>query len=173
MTTGGWVGECEYGDNDYRRWRRAPSFCLAFRNGRGGRYGVYLWSGHASGRNRHSCRQRSSFAGQYPENYALSEPLFDCVGHTTRDRHRFFSTAMTRKLGTLIACLSVVLFPWPLTAFLSLSISLFEPLVPLAVGLLADTLYYAPVDGAWPHFAFLRCARKRHCAFRAQSVEDG
>ena len=80
---------------------------------------------------------------------------------------------MTRKLGTLIACLSVVLFPWPLTAFLSLSISLFEPLVPLAVGMLADTLYYAPVDGAWPHFAFFGALASGTAIFVRSRLKTG
>lgn len=46
--------------------------------------------------------------------------------------------------------ISVILFPWPFSVFLALVASLFEPLVPLAAGLFADTLYYVPGSGAWP-----------------------
>ena len=55
---------------------------------------------------------------------------------------------MIRKLSAGIACISVIFFPWPLTAVLTLGVALFEPLVPLAVGLLMDTLYYLPHSGA-------------------------
>lgn len=51
---------------------------------------------------------------------------------------------------TFITFVSAVLFPWPLTALLALGTSFFEPLVPLAVGLFADTLYYIPYSGVWP-----------------------
>lgn len=61
---------------------------------------------------------------------------------------------MIRRLGTIGTCISVVLFPWPLTAFLAVGMSPFEPLVPAAAGLLADTLYYAPAGGSWPHYTF-------------------
>lgn len=60
-----------------------------------------------------------------------------------------------RRLGTFCACLSALFFPWPLTALLAIGMSLFEPLVPLAVGLIADTLYYVPHDGTWPVYTFL------------------
>ncbi len=50
---------------------------------------------------------------------------------------------MISRMGTLAALLSVLFFPWPLTAALALGMALFEPLVPLAVGLFADTLYYS------------------------------
>lgn len=55
-------------------------------------------------------------------------------------------------LLTLSTFVSVVLFPWPFTAFLALVTSFFEPLVPFAVGLFADTLYYVPQTGTWPVF---------------------
>ena len=57
---------------------------------------------------------------------------------------------MMRPILTLAALVSALLFPWPLTALLALSISLFEPLVPLAAGLFADTLYYTPGSGGLP-----------------------
>ena len=59
---------------------------------------------------------------------------------------------MMRGVLTLAALVSVVFFPWPLTALFALSVSLFEPLVPLSAGLLADTLYYAPSSGGLPLF---------------------
>lgn len=57
---------------------------------------------------------------------------------------------MINGLLTLSTLVSVVLSPWPLTLCLALVSSLVEPLVPLAVGLLADTLYFAPHSGAIP-----------------------
>lgn len=57
---------------------------------------------------------------------------------------------MTRTFAAVLACLSVLVFPWPLVAILSLGISLVEPFVPLVVGLLIDTFYYSPYGGALP-----------------------
>ncbi len=48
-----------------------------------------------------------------------------------------------RILITLIAFVSVILFPWQFTAFLVLVSSFFVPLLPLAIGIFADTLYYS------------------------------
>lgn len=59
---------------------------------------------------------------------------------------------MIRNLGVLITCVSAVLFPWPLTASLALAVSLFEPFLPFAIGLLVDTLYYTPAFGSIPFF---------------------
>jgi len=53
---------------------------------------------------------------------------------------------------TLVTFLSALLFPWPLTAVLAVGTALFEPLVPLAVGIFVDTLYYVPHSGAIPVF---------------------
>lgn len=53
---------------------------------------------------------------------------------------------------TISTFISAVLFPWPLTALLALVASFSEPLVPLAVGLFTDTLYYVPHAGSWPVF---------------------
>jgi len=44
----------------------------------------------------------------------------------------------------VLTFLSTILFPWPLTALLALLASSFEPLIPLSVGIFADTLYYVP-----------------------------
>jgi hypothetical protein len=62
---------------------------------------------------------------------------------------------MISKLGTIITFISVVLFPWPLTACLALLVAPFEPLVPLSIGIFADTLYYAPHAGSLPFFTLL------------------
>lgn len=57
---------------------------------------------------------------------------------------------MIRGLLTLSALISTVLFPWPLTALLGIVAAIFEPLVPLAVGIFADTLYWSPQLGTIP-----------------------
>lgn len=57
---------------------------------------------------------------------------------------------MIRGVLTLSTFVSAILFPWPFTAFLAFGTSLLEPLVPLAVGLFADTLYYIPQAGSVP-----------------------
>lgn len=59
---------------------------------------------------------------------------------------------MMRGIFTFLTFISTVLSPWPLTVLLALAVSLFEPLVPLAAGLFADTLYYAPQSGIVPVF---------------------
>ncbi len=61
---------------------------------------------------------------------------------------------MMRGMLTISGFISTILFPWPLTVLLVLGVSLLEPLVPIAVGLFADTLYYAPQSGALPVFTF-------------------
>lgn len=60
---------------------------------------------------------------------------------------------MMRGILTLSSFISVIFFPWPLTAILALAASSVEPLVPLAVGIFADTLYYTPSVGTLPLFA--------------------
>ncbi len=42
------------------------------------------------------------------------------------------------------AFVSLFFFPWPLTVLMGLGAGILVPLVPLALGLLADTLYWAP-----------------------------
>ncbi len=59
-------------------------------------------------------------------------------------------TVMMRGTLTLATLASVIFFPWPLTVLLALVSAPFEPLVPLAAGLFADTLYYAPSSGGFP-----------------------
>ena len=61
---------------------------------------------------------------------------------------------MIRGILTTVSFISTVFFPWPLTILLALGASIFEPLVALSIGLLADTLYYAPLSGGLPVFTF-------------------
>ena len=61
---------------------------------------------------------------------------------------------MTQGILTIVTFISAVVFPWPLTVFLALISSFVEPLVPLAVGIFLDTLYYVPQVSAAPMFTF-------------------
>lgn len=54
---------------------------------------------------------------------------------------------MIRGTLTVLSFVSVLFFPWPLTALLAVAAAFLEPLVPLAAGLFADTLFYAPQEG--------------------------
>lgn len=60
---------------------------------------------------------------------------------------------MKNGLLTVSSLVSVILFPWPLSALLAVAAAFFEPLVPLAAGIFADTLYWAPGSGALPLFS--------------------
>lgn len=60
--------------------------------------------------------------------------------------------AMIRGMLTFSTLVSIVFFPWPFTAALALIASLTEPLVPLAAGIVADTLYYGYHAYALPLF---------------------
>ena len=88
-----------------------------------------------------------------------------------RDTGTTLLFAMMRGILTLLTFISTVLFPWPLTVLLALAVSLFEPLVPLAAGLFADTLYYAPQSGTAPIFT-LRGAGDRRRPLRAEPAKD-
>lgn len=57
---------------------------------------------------------------------------------------------MIRQLGIVAAFLSVFLFPWQLWVGILFALSPFEPILPLAVGVFADTLYYAPHGSFFP-----------------------
>jgi len=59
---------------------------------------------------------------------------------------------MMRGLLVLFIFASTILFPWPLAAALAIVTSLFIPLLPLAVGIFADALYYAPHAANLPLF---------------------
>jgi len=71
-------------------------------------------------------------------------------------------------LLVLLAFISVIFFPWPLTALLVLASSLSIPLLPLAAGLFADTLYYTPHATALP-FATILGAVATGAAFFVRS----
>jgi len=59
---------------------------------------------------------------------------------------------MMLKICIFAAFLSAILFSWPFTVCLALCVSAFEPIVPLAVGLFVDALYYIPSGGGLPFF---------------------
>jgi len=59
---------------------------------------------------------------------------------------------MIRGLLTILSFISVIFFPWFVTALLVLISSFYIPLLPLSIGLFADTLYYTPNNGLWPLF---------------------
>ena len=59
---------------------------------------------------------------------------------------------MMRRVLVLGAFLSALWFPWPLTVCVAIGVSLLEPLVPLAIGLLLDILYFVPPVSVFPHF---------------------
>jgi hypothetical protein len=65
---------------------------------------------------------------------------------------------MIRKIFTILPFAAALFFPWPLTAVLALGVAVYEPLIPLAVGLFADTLYYSPYGGALPFFSLAGAA---------------
>ncbi len=67
------------------------------------------------------------------------------------------STKLSAFGGTLtvLSFISVVFFPWPLTAVLVIASSLSVPLLPLAVGMFFDTLYYTPQATSLPLAALL------------------
>lgn len=60
---------------------------------------------------------------------------------------------MTSRILTFASFVSAIFFPWPLSAVLALFAARAEPLTPLAVGIFADTLYYAPSSGGLPLFS--------------------
>lgn len=54
---------------------------------------------------------------------------------------------MTRAIAVASALLAALWFPWPFAALLAFGGAFVEPLLPLATGLLIDTLYYLPHSG--------------------------
>ena len=58
---------------------------------------------------------------------------------------------MIRAIFVLLSFVSIVIFPWPLTVAFALITSFFIPLMPLAVGIVADAFYYGP-SGSLPLF---------------------
>ena len=53
---------------------------------------------------------------------------------------------------TVLLFTSAILFPWPFTALITVALAFLDPLLPLAVGIFADTLYHAPQAGIVPVF---------------------
>jgi hypothetical protein len=59
---------------------------------------------------------------------------------------------MMRGTLTFLTLVSIPFLPWSFTATLAVVGAFVEPLVPLAAGIFADTLYYAPHTNALPLF---------------------
>jgi len=57
---------------------------------------------------------------------------------------------MMRRFFAFVACLSVLVFPWPLVACIALGSALTLPFLPLIMGFLTDAFYYAPYGGVFP-----------------------
>ncbi len=57
---------------------------------------------------------------------------------------------MIHLFAILLPLVSLVFFPWPLTILLTLLSAVYEPLMPLSIGLLADMLYYTGGAGQLP-----------------------
>lgn len=55
-----------------------------------------------------------------------------------------------RGVFTFCTLVAAVIFPWPLTALLVLSMTSLEPLLPLAAGIIYDSLYFTPHTYAFP-----------------------
>jgi len=61
---------------------------------------------------------------------------------------------MMRFALAILTFISLLFFPWPFSAVLALISSFFLPFLPLAAGIFADTLYYAPRTEVLPLFSF-------------------
>lgn len=59
---------------------------------------------------------------------------------------------MIRGILTFFSFASVIFFPWPFAATLAVVSAFVEPLMPLAVGIFADTFYYTPHANTLPLF---------------------
>jgi hypothetical protein len=59
---------------------------------------------------------------------------------------------MMRGIVSICSLISVVLFPWQIAALIALGAAFVEPLVPFAMGLLIDTLYFMPQGVKLPLF---------------------
>jgi hypothetical protein len=60
-----------------------------------------------------------------------------------------------RGILIFLAFISAILFPWQITAVLVVASSFFIPLLPFAVGIFVDTLYYTPRVALIPWFTLL------------------
>lgn len=65
---------------------------------------------------------------------------------------------MMRAGATFFTLISVVIFPWQITAVCALAAAFVEPLVPLAAGLLLDVFYYQSQTGLFPRYTILGAA---------------
>ena len=57
-----------------------------------------------------------------------------------------------RGVITLAMFVSIIIFPWPFSAALAFVAAFSEPLIPLAAGIFADTLFFVPHASALPLF---------------------
>ena len=62
---------------------------------------------------------------------------------------------MTRAAATIITLLSAIFLPWQITIACAIGAAFIEPLVPVAVGILLDLLYYLPQTGLLPRFSLV------------------
>ncbi len=63
-----------------------------------------------------------------------------------------------RGILTFFTLTSVIFFPWPFAATFAVVLAFTEPLIPLAVGIFADTLYYTPHTNTLPLFTLYGAA---------------
>lgn len=80
---------------------------------------------------------------------------------------------MIRALLTVLAFVSTIFFPWPLTALFALAAAFTEPLVPLAIGIFADTLYYTPSVSLVPLFTLAGAAATVIAFFMRSRLRSG
>lgn len=78
-----------------------------------------------------------------------------------------------RLVFTILSLVSVILFPWPFTVILAFSTSLMEPLVPLAVGIFADTIYYNQHANILPLFTIYGAAMTAIAFFVRSRLRTG
>ncbi len=62
---------------------------------------------------------------------------------------------MIRPLLVLLSFISVIFLPWLVTIVLVLVVATLEPLLPFAIGIFADTLYYHTASSSYPRYALL------------------
>ena len=62
---------------------------------------------------------------------------------------------MMRLVAILLAFISLFIFPWPVTALLMLGAGLLLPFSALALGIIADLVYFVPGGAFMPYFTVL------------------
>jgi hypothetical protein len=80
---------------------------------------------------------------------------------------------MIRPIISTSALISLIFFPWFFTVVLALGAAFFEPLVPLGIGLLADTLYYGPESYSIPLYTLLGAVVSGIAAFVRTRLRPG